>query len=233
MKQPQNGRMDLLMHTPSREKHFLSLVCGVALVLLTACAALPDKPVRSLMYDFGPGLVSVPAATQTQLPAIALEELSTVGGAIDNQSVLYRLAYTDRQQLRPYSQARWSMPPAQLVQQRLRETLSQRRPVFSAGEGVALNRSQSEVLPRVLKLQLQEFSQLFSTPDASVGLIRLQATLVEITPVGEKLLFQRLLVVQRPAPTPDAAGGVSALALATDAAITEIDRWLQTASPKP
>ena len=233
MKQPQPGRTDLLMQTPHRRKRFLSLLCGAAVVFLSACSALPDKPMRSLMYDFGPGLVSVPAATQTQLPAIALEELSTVGGAIDNQSLLYRLAYTDAQQLRPYSQARWTMAPAQLVQQRLRETLSQRRAVFNAGEGVALNRSQNAVLPRILKLQLQEFSQLFSTPDASVGLIRLQATLVELTPAGEKLLFQRLLVVQRPAPTQDAAGGASALVQATDAAIAQLDDWLQTARSQP
>ena len=40
-----------------------------------------------------------------------------------SNAVLYRLAYADGQQLRPYSQARWSQPPAQLLQQRLREQL--------------------------------------------------------------------------------------------------------------
>jgi cholesterol transport system auxiliary component len=32
--------------------------------------------------------------------------------------------------------------------------------------------------------------------------------------------------VQRPAPTPDAAGGVRALTVATNAAVEEIEQWL-------
>jgi cholesterol transport system auxiliary component len=85
------------------------------------------------------------------------------------------------------------------------------------------------VLPLLLRLELEEFSQLFSTPDASVGLIRLRATLLEITPAGEKLLGQRNVVVQRPATSADAPGGVRALTAATDAAIEELDQWLQQA----
>ncbi|MES2511583.1 MAG: ABC-type transport auxiliary lipoprotein family protein [Pseudomonadota bacterium] len=195
---------------------------------LAACSALPDKPTRALMYDFGPGpLVTAPSTRQAPLPPLAIDDITTYGGAIENMSVLYRLAYSDEQQLRPYSQSRWSMPPAQLVRQRLREQLSQRRAVFSAGEGAALNRTQNAVLPRVLKMELQEFSQLFSSPTDSVGLIRLRATLIDVTPAGEKLLAQRTVVVQRPAPTADAPGGVRALTAATDAAIEEIDQWLQ------
>jgi cholesterol transport system auxiliary component len=142
-------------------------------------------------------------------------------------SVLYRLAYQDAQELRPYTLARWSMPPAQLVRQRLRDTFSQRRSVFSAGDSVALNRSQNAALPRLLRLDLEEFSQVFSSANTSAGVIRLRATLLEVTPAGQKLIGQRSVVVQRPAPTPDAPGGVRALAAATDAAIEEIDQWLQ------
>ncbi|MBT9475893.1 ABC-type transport auxiliary lipoprotein family protein [Polaromonas sp.] len=197
--------------------------------MLSGCA-LPDKPARATMYDFGPGLLATAAdARQAPLPPLAIDDITTAGGALDNMAVLYRLGYADDQQLRPYSKARWSMPAAQLVRQRLREQLSQRRAVFNARESVALNRSQSTALPLLLRLQLEEFSQLFSTPEASVGLIRLRATLVELTPAGEKLLGQRSVVVQRPAPSADAPGGVRALTAATDAAIEELDQWLQQA----
>lgn len=199
---------------------------------LSGCA-LPDKPMRATMYDFGPGpLLTQPGTRQApvpSLPPLAIDNIATSGGALDNMAVLYRLGYADAQQLRPYSQARWSMPPAQLVRQRLRERLGQRRAVFNARESVALNRSQNAVLPWVLRLELEEFSQLFTAPDASVGLIRLRATLLEVTPDGEKLLGQRNLVVQRPATSADAAGGVRALTAATDAAIEELDQWLQQA----
>ena len=197
--------------------------------LLLACSALPDKPTRAALYDFGPGPLTPPPPTrQAALAPLALANISTPGGALDNQAVLYRLAYADAQQLRPYSQARWSMPPAQLVRQRLRDTLSRSRAVLHADAGPALNRRGSQgVLPRVLQLELEEFSQLFDSPGSSVGLIRLRATLVENTPTGEKLLAQRNLTVQRPAPSADAAGGVRALTAATDAAIEELVTWLQ------
>jgi cholesterol transport system auxiliary component len=200
-----------------------------AALLLGACSALPDKPVRAALYDFGPGaLAPQPATRQAPLPAIALADISTPGGVLDNQSVLYRLAYDDAQQLRPYSQARWSMPPAQLIRQRLRDTLGRTRPVLNAGEGPALNRGVNQgVLPRVLKLELDEFSHFFEAPERSAGLIRLRATLVETTPSGEKLLAQRSITAQRPAPSADAPGGVRALTAATDAAIDEIATWLQ------
>ncbi len=200
-----------------------------AVLLLGACSALPDKPVRASLYDFGPGaLAPLPATRQAPLAPIALADITTPGGVLDNQAVLYRLAYDDAQQLRPYSQARWTMPPAQLIRQRLRDTLGQSRAVLNAGEGPALNRSVNQgVLPRVLQLELDEFSHYFASPGSSVGLIRLRATLVETTPSGEKLLAQRSLTVQRPAPSADAPGGVRALTAATDAAIDELATWLQ------
>ena len=198
-------------------------------LLLGGCSALPDKPIRAAMYDFGPGPLTSPANTrQTPLPPLALAEISTPGGVLDNQSVLYRLGYANAQNLRPYSQARWSMPPAQLVRQRLREALGRNRAVLNAGEGPALNRGANQgVLPRVLQLELEEFSHFFAAPASSVGLVRLRATLVETTPSGEKLLAQRNFTVQRPASSADASGGVQALTEATDAAIEEISIWLQ------
>ncbi|MDQ3059054.1 MAG: ABC-type transport auxiliary lipoprotein family protein [Pseudomonadota bacterium] len=207
----------------------------LAVALLGGCA-LPDKPKRSAMYDFGPGALSAsaPAAPLrggAALAPLAIADIATSGGALDNQAVLYRLGYTDAQQLRPYSQARWSMPPALLLRQRLRERLGQDRAVFNAREGVALNRSQHVSLP-LLRLELEEFSQLFSTPADSVGLVRLHATLLEITPAGERLVAQRSVVVQRPAPSADAPGGVQALTAASDAAIDEIDQWLRQAPTK-
>ena len=196
--------------------------------LLAGCSALPDKPVRASLYDFGPGnLTVVPTAQQAALPALAIDDINTSGGALDNQAVLYRLTYQNEQELRPYTFARWSMPPAQLVRQRLREQLGRQRNIFDARGGLALNRSQNAVLPLLLRLDLDEFSHVFTAPEASVGLIRLRATLIEQTTSGEKLIAQRSVVVQRPAPSADAPGGVRALTAATDAAIEEIDVWLQ------
>ena len=220
---------------PDIAKACFCLIFVLLTGFVTGCSVI-DKPTRSTLYDFGPGALAsqagmAPSAPLTSAPVpalgpLAIADIATSGGALDNQAVLYRLSYLDAQQLRPYSQARWSMPPAQLLRQRMREHLSQQRVVLTAREGVALNRSQNARLP-MLRLELEEFSQLFSAPEASVGLIRLHATLVEITPAGERLIAQRSVAVQRPAATPDASGGVRALTAATDAAIDELDQWLR------
>ncbi|MCW5651871.1 MAG: membrane integrity-associated transporter subunit PqiC [Ramlibacter sp.] len=200
------------------------LVFGLAL-LLVACAG-PDRPTRATLYDFGPGATApLPATRQAPLSPLALGDIEA-GGSLDGSAMLYRLAYADANELRPYAQARWSAPPAQLVRQRLREHLSLRRAVLNMGEGAAITRSGGQA-PLVLRLELEEFSQVFDSPAASQGVLRLRATAAENTPSGEKLLAQRTVVVRRPAPTADAPGGVQALTAATEAAAEEIDQWLQ------
>ena len=209
---------------------------------ISGCAALPDKPVRATVYDFGPGALaaqSAPTASPTNrvvplpaLAALALDEVQS-SPALDSTAVLYRLVYADAQALRPYAQARWSMAPAQLLRQRLREHLGLRRAVLNAGEGSApvaggaSAATASPSAPLLLRVELEEFSQLFESPTASTGLLRLRATALQASAQGEKLLGQRSFVVQRPAPSADAAGGVRALTAATDAVVEEVDQWLQ------
>lgn len=212
------------------QRSTLGLV-AVAACALAGCSALPEKPVRASLYDFGPGLTAPSTAPVTPLlPPLALAEVESAGVLEGSTSVLYRLGYADAQQLRPYAQARWSMPPAQLVHQRLRDRLSQRRPVLNAGESASLLRTEGK-LPLVLRVDLEEFSHLFQSATASTGLIRLRVTLVDDTPAGEKLLAQRQFVVQKDAPSSDAPGGVRALAAATDEAAQQIDQWLGTMAP--
>ena len=197
---------------------------ALMLALLGGCANFVDKPVRATLYDFGPGELTASPAQQTTRPPLVLADVEAAG-ALDGSAVLYRLGYADDHQLRPYSQARWSAPPPQLVRQRLREQIGRDRIVLNPGEGAGLARS-GGLLPRALRIELEEFSHFFQAPAQSVGLVRLRATLLENTAGGEKLLAQRNVVVQRPAPTADAAGGVRALTAAVDAAADELVQWL-------
>lgn len=207
----------------------LSLLIGL---LLSACSALPDRPVRAVQYDFGPGPTQTASATSaTERPVLALSDLESGSALEGSNAVLYRLAYADGQELRPYAQARWSLPPAQLVRQRLRDRLSQERTVLSAADSVALVRSDRQPLP-LLRVELEEFSQIFDSPAHSSGLVRLRATLVNTTSAGDVLLGQQVLAAQVPAPTADAAGGVQALTRATDEVADQLGRWLsQTLHP--
>ena len=201
-----------------KQTALLVLLASVA----AGCATLPAAPVRPLVYDFGPGPLNTPATRNPALPALVLHDFRAPP-ALDNPAVLYRLAYADVRQLRPYANARWSMPPAQLVRQRLRETLAVSRPVLDASESTA---------PFMLRVELQEFSQLFEREQASSGLVRLSVTLFETKAGADRLVAQRVFVVQRPAPSADAAGGVRALITATDAVVAELGAWLQQHAAK-
>ena len=197
---------------------------SAAALVLAGCGALPDKPQRATLYDFGPGLsASAPAGTAA-LPALALADIET-NPRLDGTQLLYRLGYADVNELRPYGQSRWSVPPAQLLRQRLRDGLAQQRPVLGPEESASIARVDGRV-PDTLRVSLEEFSHYFESPGSSVGLVRLRATLIRSTPGGDRVIGQRSLTVQRPAPSADAPGGVKALAAASDAAVAELVQWV-------
>ena len=205
----------------------LGLGTVLALLLLAGCGALPDKPARSTLYDFGPG-IAVPAAAATPpaaaLPTLALAEIES-NMRLDGTQILYRLGYADANELRPYGQSRWSLPPAQLLRQRLRDALSERRTVLGPEESATIARTEGRV-PDTLRISLDEFSHYFESAGSSVGLVRLRATLIRGTTGGDRVLGQRTFTVRRPAPSADAPGGVKALAAATDAAVADVVQWV-------
>jgi len=195
---------------------------------------MPRAASTLVVYDFGPGaLNNGPGSHNVRLAPLEVGP-PQASAALNNTAVLYRLGYADAQALKPYALARWSMPPAQLLGQRLREHLSRQRAVVSPGEIIGLRPAsgaasapQTRAEPLLnLRLELEEFSQWFETPDQSSALLRLRATLTLRSAAGESLLAQRSFVVQQPAPSPDANGAVRALASAADQAVQHIEAWL-------
>ena len=206
-------------------------IFGLGIALLAGCGALPDKPARTVLYDFGPRpLAAAPAAdvSAAALPPITLADLDTSATRLESTQLHYRLAYADANELRPYSGSRWTVPPTQLLRQRLRDALTPRRTVLGTLEAANIARVEGRTTD-VLRISLDEFSHYFESPGASVGLVRVRATLVRGGPGGERVLGQRVVTVQRPAPSADAAGGVKALAAASDAAVAEVVAWVEQA----
>ncbi|WP_304304810.1 ABC-type transport auxiliary lipoprotein family protein [Pseudacidovorax intermedius] len=195
---------------------------------MTACSALPDKPQRSISYDFGPGPLApaVAAASTAALPPITLADLDTSASRLEGTALNYRLGYEDAQALRPYATARWTQPPLQLFRQRLRDALAEQRTVLGTLEAGNLAREGRS--SEVLRISLDEFSHYFASPTSSSGLVRVRATLLSLSPTGERVLGQRVFVVQRPAATADAAGGAKALASAGDEVIADMVRWVNS-----
>ncbi|MFN4359851.1 MAG: ABC-type transport auxiliary lipoprotein family protein [Hylemonella sp.] len=186
----------------------LRVLMAVAALLLSACASLPERAAAPQRYDFGPP--APPAAVAAQRPALGLRVQASP--ALEGTAMLYRLAYADAQQLRAYTQSRWVMAPADLLAQRLRSGLGPQYTLPPDGEGAS----------RVLHVTLEEFSQIYTAPEQSHGLLRLRVSLLQ----GERLLAQRELQLQRPAARADAAAGVQALGASADEAVAELVRWI-------
>lgn len=195
------------------------------LFALGGCGSIaPDKPVRAAQYDFGPQTVPPESTVPAGMPLV-LDDVDA-GGSLDSSAILYRLAYSDSHQLRPYAQARWTAPPGQLIRQRLREHLGRERAVLDSNASAALARRAGQTV-HVLRMELEEFSHQFDSQTQSKGVLRLRCTLLENAVGGERVVAQRTFVSEQPAPTPDASGGVRALTAATDAAARDIAGWLQ------
>jgi cholesterol transport system auxiliary component len=206
----------------------LAAPLGLTAALLAAgCGALPDKPARAALFDFGPGATSTPAPPAAGTPALPPISLVDVDAnpRLDGTQMLYRFTYADANELRPYGQSRWSLAPAQLLRQRLREGLAASHTVLGPEESATMARALGRQ-PDTLRVSLEEFSQVFEAPNQSVGLIRVSATLTRNGAGGDRVLAQRVFAVQRPAPSADAAGGVKALIAASDAVVAEIVAWI-------
>ncbi|MNR48195.1 hypothetical protein D3C85_1674030 [compost metagenome] len=76
-----------------------------------------------------------------------------------------------------------------------------------------------------LQVSLTQFEQMFAEDgQSSQGRILLQAVLLD----GRAVVGQKRILVQAPAPTLDAEGGVAALRQASDEAADQLAQWLAT-----
>lgn len=199
--------------------HGAARLCALvaATLLVASCALpLPDRPVRPDPYDLGPSL-ALPAGGPSGLP-LGLDTIQAPA-SVDSTRVMYRLLYAGSgQQPRAYARARWIMPPAQMLTQRLRQALSASYPVLDVGSGLAAVE---------LHIELDEFSQQFTSPQDSDAVVRLRATAVAPGARQQRLLGQRSFEVRHPAPSADAPGGAQALGAASDAVVTQLADWLE------
>ncbi len=119
---------------------------------------------------------------------------------IDSLGIEYRLAYAEPNRLRDYSQARWAGPPASLIQQRLMQRLGL-LPFGQAGARC------------LLRVDVDEFSQVFDTAQTSRGLLKARVTVFD----GQRnKVLEREMRIEKPAMSGDSRGGVAALTMAVE-----------------
>ena len=175
----------------------------LAALLLSACVGGAGNSVPSVTYDFG--LPVARLAVGGTWPGLSLEVRSP--SWFDSTNIDYRLAYADPLTRRQYVGSRWAGAPAQLIAQRLRQQLG----VLSATANSATD--------CLIRVELQEFSQVFDSPQSSRGVLTASVSLID---GKRRVVAERLAVIDKPALGADASGGVQALV----AASTEFGRLL-------
>jgi len=189
---------------------------AVSVIALTGCHFLGTHDAAKTAFDFGMPETHASRHVPETLPANLIVANIVAPGWMDNSSMYYRLTYRNAANPLPYANSQWVMSPAALLTQRLRWTLG-------AGDEGASKSGGSTREAYLLRGELIEFEQIFDQPDKSRGVLRLRATL-EGQRDGRRT--QRTFEIERPAPTPDAAGGVKALSLCADELSDSVTEWV-------
>lgn len=180
---------------------------GFAVALLGGCSIGARNAPPAVVYDFG--LPAQRLSADHDWSGLVLDVRSP--SWFDSLNVDYRLAYSDPLNRREYADSRWAGTPGVLLAQRLTQQLG----TASAGGGAAA--------ACVLRVEVQEFSQVFDSPQNSRALLQAGVRLID----GKRqLLAERQLLVDRPAASADAPGGVNALVAASSGFGEQLADWL-------
>ncbi len=188
-------------------RHFLTIVFCL---FLASCYGAGKRGGDSALaiYDFGP-----PVVEDRTVPGRRGDLSVEVRAPLwfDSLGIDYRLLYDEPKRLRDYTRSRWAGPPAQMVQQRLIQQLG----LVPAGQG----RTRC-----VLRVDIDEFIQIFDAPTTSHGVIQGRVQLLDRS---RTRLAGYELRIEKPAVSADARGGVAALTVAVDQLVADLLGWEQ------
>lgn len=174
-----------------------------AAVIVVGCGVGP-KPKEAIgSFDFG-----LPAAAKP----VALKSLNHVTVVapnwMDSTNLHYRLAYVNAARPAAYAQTRWVSTPTHLVEARLKER--------AVAGGVLLGGAGPS-----LRIEIDEFSQVFDAEKSSRAVVRARASLAG----GREVTAQKAFLIEVPAATPDGPGGAAALGNAANALVDDVLAW--------
>jgi cholesterol transport system auxiliary component len=188
-------------------------VAGLTLALACAgCSFAPAPAPPAVQFDFGPVPPGNP--TQTLRNTLVIYDVSAPAW-LDSPLIYYRLAYQDAARPQAYADSRWVASPAELIATRLRGRLA------ASDKGGVVHPADRMRASYALRVELNEFTQVFDAPGKSRAVVRLRASILG----SRALVAQRSFDVERPVGTPDAEGGVRALIAASDEAVDQLVAW--------
>jgi len=186
---------------------------ALVLAVVAGCSLGPQRqPVDT--YDLGPPRAH--AASAASVAATLLLPDVSAPSWLDGNGIVYRLSYVNSARPQAYSNSRWLASPAALLTQRVRSR-------FASGPGGIVTGADGARAEYALRIELEDFSQLFTAENASHVTLRARASLVRLS--DRSLVAQRVFSVDQAAPTADARGAVLALGEASDEIIERLVDW--------
>ena len=196
------------------QRLFKLSIAAMLFSLISGCAVQSPPPVAH--YDFGsPAQAAQSITHRPEAPAMRIAGIEAPSW-LNSPFMHYRLDYESGQQIRPYANSQWVMPPTDLFAHHLKTRMTQ------AGN-IILPDTDSHAAAFTIRLEMLDFIQRFTQADRSQARIAIRATLFG----PQAAVAQKTFVQVQPAPTPDAPGGAQALATASDALISDLLAWLQ------
>ena len=186
----------------------------LSLALLAGCAIAPQSRDGMASYDFG-----LPPPDKEPNPRLHHDLVVAAVSApawMDNSGIYYRLAYQDATRPQAYAQSRWVKPPAALLGQRLRASIAR------ASQAAVFTPADDARAVYTLRLELEEFSQVFDAAEKSRAVVRLRASLIR----NRGVVAQQGFSIEHASATPNAEGGVQALIAASDEVGNSLIDWL-------
>ena len=182
---------------------------------LSGCTLGPEKKDAAATYDLSGAPSS--AAGKTRIRATLLVQPVAAPGWLESNAIVYRLNYQDAARQLNYANSRWAAPVASLVAQRLRAQLA------AASDSGIVNIADSARADYALRVELEEFSQVFDTAEASRAVIVARASLVNVA--KRSLQAQKTFTIDRPAAGANAESGVRALSAGSAELVDAIVAW--------
>jgi cholesterol transport system auxiliary component len=176
----------------------------VAMMGLSGCAGLVSPPNAFSTYDLG-RLDAAPRTPNIVPASIDVRAPSWLG----SPDMQYRLDYLTPAVRQAYSESRWAGHPAEMLQRLL---------------NIAVIGGAAETSACRMRIEVDEFVQSFESPERSHG--EIVARVVLLPQRGDAAVARQVFSIQKPAPSPDARGGVQAHRDAAAALAHALTAWL-------
>ncbi|MGE5524682.1 MAG: ABC-type transport auxiliary lipoprotein family protein [Rhodospirillaceae bacterium] len=191
-----------------------SVAAAVSAAAVSACTINAPARDAPALYDFGPHASAT--RSERRIPGTLLIAAVTAPAWLDTTGIVYRLNYEDSNRLRAYNESRWVATPAMLLTEALRMRFAgPAEQVVSAADGAQAD--------RVLRVDLEDYTQAFDAPTRSRVAIRARATLVDRR--SRAVVAQQTFAATRDA-EPNAAGAADALAECAGEVVENVLDWV-------